>query len=302
MYNDSGTLQTLAVFVEVARTGSFSRAGQRLRLSTATLSRSVAALEKDCGVRLLDRSTRRVEPTQAGRSFLDRCGPIVDEARRAREDLREQVRHVAGSLRVSMPADFGALIAAPMLAAFTQAHPAVGLQLDLSPQHQDLRRDDVDLAIRLGSVKGDALVVRRIGWLTQAPFASPRYLRHHGTPQHPSELSRHACIVTSAQRAAWAFSAGGTTVKVAVSSRFAANNQTLMSALARADMGIALLETGLAAGAVRAGQLVRVLPGWSAPRLAVQAVTASRLESALVKAFVKLLREFLQNAAPPTPP
>ncbi len=298
MAGDRNTLQDLAVFVEVARHESFTRAAEHLGLSAATTSRRVGALEKECGARLFNRSTRRVELTRAGSRLLERCAPIIDEARQARESLREEMRRVAGTLRVSMPPDFGAVIAMPHLAEFAQLHPDVSFQLDLTPQFRDVLQDNFDLVLRMGAIKDEGLVSRRVALLEQCLCASPAYLRRHGTPSHPGELASHECIFIGggSRRITWTFSSGNATAKVQVSGRFSANNQGLMRALAERDMGIALLEATLTAEALAAGRLVRLLPGWSAPRIPVQAVTTSRLQSALVKAFVNHLGERLRAA------
>lgn len=291
--NTRYALQDIALFVEVARTRSFSRAAQNLGLSSATLSRRIAALEQRAGARLFNRTTRRVELTHVGERYFERFEHLVDEARRAQEALHEETRRPTGHLRVSMPVDLGVHRIGPLLPAFARLYPGISFEIDLSPQHRDLLGEQVDVAIRIGSVMQPQLVCRRIGWIEQGLLASPAYLERRGRPAQPTDLVEHDCIFVGAgkSQANWRLVGEAGAVTVTVGGRFSVNNHGLMSALAERGMGIAALDPGLLREAIAAGRLVPVLPDWSVPKLAVNALMTSRLQAAGVRAFVEFLAD-----------
>ena len=291
MDHDLSALHDMTLFVEVARTTNFTRASANLGVPAATLSRRIAALERRLGVRLFDRTTRKVELTEVGRRYFERCGELVDQARLAQEALRNDAAGPTGHVRVSMPVDMGVNHVGPLLPEFARRHPGITFEFDLSPAHRDLVGEHVDVAIRIGAVKGDQLVVRRIGTVEMLMFAAPAYLERHGQPQQPADLVEHGCLVMpSAQRSAvWRLQRDGSTMEVTVRGRFAANNLGLMRLLAERGLGIAVLSHALAREAVSAGRLVPVLQGWALPALPVHAVMSSRLQPAGVRAFVEFL-------------
>lgn len=285
------SLDDMALFVEVARTASFTRASARLGMPGATLSRRIAAMEARLGVRLFDRTTRRVELTDAARRYLERCAHLVDEAGLAEQALRESASTPSGHLRVSMPVDLGIFWVGPLLPEFARQHPGITLDLDLSSRAVDLVGEQVDVALRLGSVKGQSLVVRRLGTVKQALFAAPAYLDRRGRPAQPSDLTEHDCLhLGSAARAtAWRLVDGRHSVEVMVNGRIALNSIGLMRTLAERGMGIAMLSPVLVRESLSSGRLMPVLPAYSAPGLPLQAVTSSRLPSATARAFVAFM-------------
>lgn len=199
--NDLSSLHDMALFVEVSRTANFSRASGNLGMPAATLSRRIAAMERRLGVRLFNRTTRKVELTDAGRRYFDRCGELVDQARLAQEALRNVADSPTGHVRVSMPVDMGVNHVGPLLPEFARRHPGITIEFDLSPSHRDLVGEQVDVAIRIGAVKGDLLIVRRIGDVEMLMFASPSYLERHGEPQQPADLVEHECLFLPARDA-----------------------------------------------------------------------------------------------------
>jgi DNA-binding transcriptional LysR family regulator len=284
-------LHDMTLFVEVARTESFSRASRNLEVPGATLSRRIAAMEREFGVRLFNRSTRKVELTDAGRRYFERCQHLVDEARLAQESLREAAEQPSGHVRVSMPVDLGVFVIGPLLPEFARQFPGISFDLDLSPRHTDLVGEHVDVAIRLGTVKDEQLIARRLGSIEQALFASPAYLDLRGRPQQPADLVEHECIfVRNPQRQAlWRLQRDGESAEVAVRGRFMVNNLGLMRLLSERGMGIATLAPSLARESLTAERLAQVLPEWTVPRLPIQAVLSSRLQPAYVRALLDFL-------------
>jgi len=288
---DPASLTDMVLFVEVARTGSFSRASANLTVPGATLSRRIAAMEHRLGVRLFDRTTRRVALSEPARRYFERCAPLVDEARLVHEALRTGVKQPTGHLRVSMPVDLGVHWIGPLLPDFARLHTGVSFELDLSPRHSDLISEHVDVAIRLGAVKGDPLIVRRIGSIKQALFAAPAYLDRRGRPRQPPDLVEHDClhVVHSSRSARWRFRKGKNTIEVTVRGRFELNNVGLMRVLAERGMGVAMLPPALARESVSAGRLEQILPGCELAALPLHAVMSSRLQPATVRAFVDFI-------------
>lgn len=285
------SLDDMALFVEVARTASFSQASGRLGMPGATLSRRIAAMEKRLGVRLFDRTTRRVELTDAARRYLDRCTHLVDEARLAEETLRESATTLAGHLRVSMPVDLGIFWVGPLLPEFARQHPDVTLDVDLSSRAVDLVGEHIGVALRLGAVKGERLVVRRLGAVKQTLFAAPAYLDRRGRPAHPSELAGHDCLHlgSAARPVRWRLVDGAQTCDVTVSGRVGLNSIGLMRMLAERGMGIAMLSPVLVRDSVLNRRLMPVLPAFTAPSLPLHAVMSSHLQPAVARAFVAFI-------------
>ena len=284
-------LHDMALFVEVARTGSFSRASIKLGVPGATLSRRIAAMERLFGVRLLDRTTRKVALSEVGQRYFERCAHLVDEARLAQEALSETVNRPVGHVRVSMPVDLGLTYIGPLLPDFSRLYPGISMDIDLSPRHSDLVAEHVDVAIRLGEVVGDQLVVRRLGTIERFLFAAPGYLALHGTPQQPADLVNHDCItIGSAQKASnWRLQREGNATEVQVHGRYGINNPGLTRLLAERGLGIAALSHKLARDAVIAERLDRVLPDWAFEPMTVHAVMATRMQAASVRVFVEFL-------------
>ncbi len=293
MNDDHNALQDLVLFVEVARTRSFSQSALNLGLSAPTLSRRIQALERQAGVQLFNRTTRRVEATALGARFLERCGHLVDEAKLARSALASAARLPTGHLRVSMPVDLGKSIVGPMLPAFAKRYPGITFSLDLSSQLRDLLGGETDVALRLSESKDKSLVTRRIGWLGQGLYASPIYLEMNGRPEAPEDLALHDCIfIGGAKRAAqWTLRREAATRKIHVNGRFSVNHHGLISALAESGMGIAMLEPSLCRDAISVGRLIPVLPEWEAAKLPVFVVTASRVQNAAARAFIEFVAD-----------
>jgi DNA-binding transcriptional LysR family regulator len=293
--NDLSALHDMTLFVEVARHASFSRASAQLGMPSSTLSRRIGEMERRFGLRLLHRTTRKVELTEVGRRYFERCAPLVEQARLAQEALRGSADLPGGHVRVSMPVDLGVHLIGPLVPAFLAQFPAITLDLDLSPNNRDLVSAQVDVAIRIGALAGDQLVVRRLGAVAMGLFAAPGYLKRHGRPTQPGDLERHHCVALPAasHKNRWRLQRGQNIVEVVVGGRLALNNLGLMGQLAEQGLGIAALSTTLVSDSLRAGRLVPVLKAWSLPPLPVHAVMMSRLQPACVRAWVDYLAEQL---------
>ncbi|MEO5811370.1 MAG: LysR family transcriptional regulator [Rhodanobacter sp.] len=301
-------LSYMRLFVEVARAKSFRKAAEALDMPNSTVSRHIAELENEIGLRLLHRSTRRVELTQAGEVYFKRCQSIVEEARIAHESLLEVVERPTGVLRVSMPTDFATGYLAPILKDFANTYPLISFEFDLTPRRVDLQTEPFDLAIRIGPPPNtpSTLVARQIALLPRYLYAAPGYLKHALPLKHPGNLVDHVLCVgqgtTKQHEVSRRFHRGDEQIDVTVDSRFVTNSVGLSRSLAILGVGIAVLDTELAREDVAAGRLRRVLPGWSLPSVQVHAITESRLLPARTRLFIDFMTQRLHRMSLATVP
>lgn len=296
-------LSYMRLFVEVARTRSFRRAAEALDMPNSTLSRHIAELEKAIGLRLLHRSTRKVELTEAGEVYFKRCQSIVEEARIAHESLLEVAERPSGTLRVSMPVDLATGYLAPMLADFAKTYPLIAFDFDLTPRRIDLQAEPYDLAIRMGPppTAPSMLVARPIARVPRYLYAAPGYVKQAPPLRHPNDLSQHVlCVAQGATpqgEVRRTLYRGKETVEVMTTTRFAMNSVGLSRALASEGVGIAGLDSQLARDDVALGRLVRVLPEWSLSPVQVHAITETRLLPARTRLFIEFLKTRMSSEA-----
>jgi DNA-binding transcriptional LysR family regulator len=299
--NGQWNAQDLLIFARVVDLGSFSAAATQLALPRSTVSRRVAVLEEGLGERLLLRTTRRLALTEFGAELLAHARGLADEVDCARALGEHRRARPVGRLRVSMPAEVASLLLTEMLAAFTALHPGVSLELDLSPRRIDLLGEGYDLALRVGELPDDALLAaRRLTAFSAGLYAAPAYLAEHGMPAQPEDLAAHAALLLLGRQrepVAWSLQRGAQRWSGAPAARIAANSPQLLQALARAGAGVAALPDVFARDALRAGELLRVLPDWCLPAAPAWAVfPGRRLMPAKTRAFVDMLDAALSGA------
>lgn len=291
----------LLIFARVAELGSFSRAADRLGLPKSTVSRHIAGLETQLGERLLQRTTRRQQLTEFGQQLLEHARQVALEVE-AVALLREQRQAApSGRLRVSMPSDFANLFLGDMLAAFVALHPAITLELDLSPRRVDLLAEGIDVAVRIGSLPDDAwLAARRLTVFSNGLYAAPDYLAERGEPAHPDELLRHQAVrLLSGQGEPlpWTLRHGDQVWEGLPPGRVNANSPELLLRLARAGGGIAAVPDLFAQPMLQRGLLRRVLPDWCLPPHPAWAVFPGRkLMPAKTRVFIDMLQAALAGS------
>ncbi|MDR5865501.1 LysR family transcriptional regulator [Halomonas koreensis] len=284
-------LNDMALFVEVAKAKSFRRASEETGVSNPTISRRVSQLEEAIGLRLLHRTTRKVELTEAGKIYFERCRRIIDEARLAHEQLEEMLEQPSGVLRASFPVDFAISYLAPLVVEFASLYPGITFDFDLSPRPVDLVSDPFDIAIRIGPPKDSQLIARRIAKLPTHLYASPRYLERSGKPSTPSDLEHHACLGIL-RAATWTLhNQEDTRVVPLGGGRFSINSMGMIRQLATLDMGVIMMPDQLVAEDVSAGRLQRILPSWKGDSVPVYAITETRLLPAKTRCFMEFLGE-----------
>ena len=188
------TLPNILSFCRTYEHGSFTRAARALQVTPAAVSRSVARLERALGVPLLRRTTRELRPTAEGRAYYDKCAAAVALLAEAEEELADATLQVRGVVRLSVPTTYGLHRLLPRLSGFSQRHPGIELEIQVSNQSAELVREGFDLAVRMGTIAEAGLVARKLGDFSLGVFASPAYLRRHGEPMTPGELAEHRAI------------------------------------------------------------------------------------------------------------
>lgn len=288
-------LNDMALFVEVVKAKGFRGAADAMGMPNSTISRRIGALEKAIGLRLLHRTTRKVELTEAGRLYYDRCRRIVDEARLAHQQLGEMLEQPSGLLRVSLPVDFATIYLAPRMAEFARRYPGIAFEFDLTPRRVDLVTEPFDVAVRMGEQPDSTLIARRLAELPCHLYASPAYLSASGEPQAPEDLAAHECLLFRTSQATWTLLRAGQTVEAQVGGRFRVNSIGMMHRLAVLDTGIAVLAEKMVEEDLAVGRLRRILPDWEATPVSVHAVTETRLLPAKTQRFIEFLQECLRR-------
>jgi len=284
----------LLLFARVVEDGSFTRAGERLGLPKSTVSRRLAGLEAQLGERLMLRTTRKLTLTDFGHNVLEHARQVMSEVQAAAELAQHRQAEPSGQLRISIPNDFANVVLGQLLADFTVKYPRIALQVDVSPRRVDLISENFDLAIRMGTLDDDAAIAaRRLAVFSSSLYASPLYLRQHGTPHEPGDLMRHAALQLAApQREArpWLLTREHATWQDTPPCRTTANSPELLLRLARAGAGITAVADHFVEPYVASGELKPVLPDWCLPPIEAWAVfPGRRLMPARTRAFLDAL-------------
>ena len=284
----------LLLFARVAEAGSLSRAAERLGMPKSTVSRRLAGLEQRLGERLLVRTTRRQSITDLGQQLLEHARQVVAEVEAVQALSEHRQALPSGLLRVSMPSDFANLLLADALVAFMALHPAVQLELDLSPRRVDLLAERFDVAVRMGDLPADSrLAARRLAVFHNGLYAAPDYLAEHGEPQQPEQLMQHQAVRllgTSGQPVPWRLLRGEQEWQGLPPGRATAKSPELLIRLAQAGAGVAAVPDHFAEPLLRQGRLRRVLADWCLPANPAWAVFPERrLMPAKTRAFIDML-------------
>src|SRR5262245_13118336 len=286
-------LDAMATLVAAVEAGSLSAASRQLKMPLATVSRKVSELEAHLRTRLVNRTSRRLTLTDAGRSYVAASKRILEEVGEAERAAAGEYSAPRGDLIVTAPIVFGRLHVLPVVLEFLAAYPDIDIRLMLADRVINLQEEHADVAVRIGELPDSSLVATRVGGIGRVVCGSPAYLAHRGTPQTPGDLSNHDCItfggLTSAD--AWVFE-GGKTVSVPVHSRLMVNTAEAAIDASVAGLGITRVLSYQAANAIRAGTLTRVLRAFESTPAPVHLVHAGH------GLLPQKLRAFLDVAAP----
>jgi len=289
------TIDGMRTFAAVASEGSFTRAAERLDMSPQLASKYVGQLEARLGVRLLNRSTRQLSLTEAGRAYYDRVRQVladIDDMENAVGDMTARAR---GTLRINAPMSFGHRHLARAVAEYQDVQPEVEVDLSLNDRVVDIVSEGFDLAIRIGRLTESSLVARTLAPVRLVVCGSPEYFQRRGTPETPEQLADHDCLryAYSADSDHWHFERGGRRHSVRVRGTYSANNGDALRVAALAGRGIVLQPTFIVGDDIRDGRLRAVLNDYHVTELSVHAVYAHRQYlSAKVRTLVDFLADY----------
>lgn len=276
----------LRLFISVVDTGSFSAAGELLGISTSAVSRQVAALEAELGIRLLKRSTRRVALTEAGSLYLTRVRSLLTGLEETNRSLKQPNTSATGKFRIAAPTALGLTLIAPAIADFMAAQPNVVIQLDLLDRIIDLLEEDYDMAVRVDETLESTPNSRSLGQMEVGLFCSPSYLAHHGRPRGPADLGTHQALYLASQQS-WNLR-GGLSEKP--KPQFCSNRLEALKTLCLAGQGIALLPLFLVRSEIERNELVLLLDGFEPkPLNLIMTTSLQRCETNSSRLFQQFL-------------
>ncbi len=285
----------LEAFTAVVESGTFSAAGERLGIAKSVVSRRISLLERRLGSRLMNRTTRRLALTDAGRHFYQRAVQILADLDDAEQSVTQETAELRGSIKLAAPLSFGLLHLSSAIADFLAEHPAIELNLDLNDRNINLVEDGFDMAVRIGDLKDSTLVARRLGTVRHVNCASPAYLQQHGEPMHPDELHQHIGLqysnVTYKQQ--WCYvTPEGKTVYGQPQIRIRSNNGDALAAAAVAGLGIVGGPTFILGSYIKENSLQVMLKDYQRPVSGIHAVYPP---GRLIPKRVQVLSDFLAS-------
>lgn len=288
----------ISTFAEVASRGSLSAAARAEGVAPAMIGRRLDALEERLGVKLLQRTTRKIALTNEGAAFLEDCQRILAELEEAETSVSERSARASGQLTISAPAGFGRQHIAPLVPSFLSEHREVKLTLSLNDRVVDLIGEGVDIAIRIASLTDSNLIGVKLADNKRVVVASPAYLKRHGTPTTLDELSNHNCLAFSGDgsQRGWTFRQNGKNMIIKVDGNMVCNDGEVLHDWALSGKGLAWRSMWEVGSEIEAGKLVTVLDEFNAPGNDIYAIFAQRRHLPLrIRAFVDFLRHAYSN-------
>ena len=290
-------LNRIRLFVRVAEAGSFTAAARIVGLPKSSVSRGVAALERDLGVRLIQRTTRRLHLTEAGRAYYESVSRALSGVEEAAAAVSELQDAPSGPVRLTAPLDLGLWLLAPSVARFAERYREVRLDVALTQRMVDLVREGFDLALRVGKLADTGLVARPLGLVRAGLFAAPQYLKRMGRPRSVRELAKHDCVLFRAGgRATWDLVGPAGRQKVEVHGAVSADDHQFVREAAVAGLGVTLLPIFTCSGPFKTNELTRLLPEYATGGEPLHLVYPS---ARFLPKCVSLLRDQLLEELPP---
>lgn len=257
-------LNSLRIFVNSVKLGSFAAVARQMRLDPSTVSRSITNLESELGFRLLQRTTRKLAPTEAGSVYLERIQHLIDEFDTAGEEARDLVNQPQGNLRIAACTSFGPRVLAPLLPQLMELYPDLTIELILSDQKTDIIKEEIDIAIRFGLKPIDDVVTTRLNPRRFRICASPNFIQKYGRPSRPESLASLDCIVfrIPGHPAVWKFRDNEKKVlEIPITGKLSTMHGVTMTTAAVTGVGIAMLPDWLCAQEIADGSLIDLFPG-----------------------------------------
>ena len=286
-------LNEIVVFARVVETKSFTAAAQQLGLPKSTVSRKISQLEERLGVRLLQRTTRKLNLTEVGQAYYERCQRIVQDIAAAEQVVTDMQTAPRGLLRVTVPVDLGSTYIGALVADFLAAYPEIQLDLDVSDRIVDLIEDGIDLGLRIGPLTESTLIARKLGAIHMRVCASSEYLAKRGAPTTVAQLADHDALAfaPSGRVLQWTLHGPkGAIEEAPFKARLVSNGMLALRDAARAGAGVAVMPEFVIADDLAAGRMAIVLPEWTTAQAELFAVYPStRNLSPKVRAFLEFV-------------
>ena len=300
-------LNALTIFVEVVRKRSFTAVARDRAVDATTISRAIATLERELDLRLFQRTTRSVQPTEAGMIYFERVEPLIDELQKARLAAADVHAQPHGVLRVACPVSFAQLNLVPLLPAFARQYPQIRFELVLTDSMVDVITEQLDVAIRVGPLQDSTLIAHKLCPMVARVCATPAYLRAYGHPQTPAELAQHRCLTLALpafSRRNWTFTdQAGKTSEVVIDALVRSSNAMALKQCALADMGLTLQARWMVGRELREGTLVDVFSDYQVTAALDEAdawllYPSRKYVPQKVERFVAYLREQFRHGPP----
>ncbi|GAB0151942.1 MULTISPECIES: LysR family transcriptional regulator [Marinobacterium] len=289
-------LNDLSLFIRVVETGSFTAAADSLNVQKSTISRRIAQLEDTLGIRLIQRTTRKLKLTPEGEELFNRAQPLVDDLEAVQDDISASKTELRGRLRLTMPTEIGVFMMNEVITSFMQTYPKLEVDVELSTRTVDLIEEGVDLALRLGPLPNSSLIARHIAGLHRGLFATPEYLEQHGMPKTPDDLAHHQCISLLKPFDHLRFTNWNDNEPVTMGGRLRTNSMSFVREMILQGMGIGRLPEVFCGELVKTGRIVRVLDEFTLDPLEINALYASRRNlNPRVRAFLDHMSERLRD-------
>lgn len=293
-------LKAMHLYCRIVETGQLSIAADQLNLSKGAVSKQLAKLETHLGGRLLNRTTRRITPTEVGIAFYERAKQILESVEEAECVVSGLTSKPRGTLRINAPMSFGARFLGELLAKYQEQYSHVSIEVDLHDRKIDMVDEGYDLVLRVGELEDSTLVARKLAYCHIVLCASPAYLKKYGEPRKPSDLKKHRCLLYSYTDSTkqWIFeNSDGIKKQIPVNSSFLANNGNLICDAVANNMGIAWLPTFIAGDAIKSGKIKVILEEWSPKPMDISLLYPSKKHlSAKVRTFVDMaIEHFKEN-------
>ncbi|OOF59266.1 LysR family transcriptional regulator [Rodentibacter myodis] len=285
-------LNAISIFCKVIETQSFTQAAAQQNMSVAMASKLVSQLEEHLKIRLLQRTTRKIMPTEAGMIYYQHCQGILLDIDEADASVSNLSTTLQGNLLVSVPRDFGLLFIAPNLPMFIAAHPNLHIEVEFNDKKIDLVAEGYDLALRIGYMQDSSLVARKISTTTVHFAASPRYLELNGTPLSPADLEQHQGLLykSTLNQVNWLGTRASQPQRIKIKSKAVSNNGLALLDMAKAGLGIVNLPAFILDEAFKKGELIEVLPEYKQQQLDIHIVYPNRRHLPVkVRAFIDFL-------------
>ena len=267
-------LRRMVIFYHVVNTHSFSGAARQLGIARSAISRHISLLEKNIGVRLLNRTTRRLSLTEAGETYYQSCARIVAEAETAANRVNELQDEPVGTLKVTAPSSLGDPLITPFISEFMQRYTTLNIELLLNDQVVDMVEEGIDVSIRVGWLDDSNFVARKLGDMPRLLCASPGYIEQRGKPESPAELAGHDCIIFTRLPTPhhWIFTKNKHEERVKVKGRLKTNNAEAVRTALLKGMGIGTVSSFLVGADIKAGRLERLLSEYDSGSAGIYAI------------------------------